>query len=182
MKKTKEEFMRETESLLFDDTAIIEMYEKVLYGEMKQFPRFFWELPNRLYYAKVILRYLLDVEYNWSIEDIKEQFTLQILFENKLQRMYTTLSLSHYELLNNAYPNKFHPWELKSGVPKGFWRCDENKRNVLKWLFEEKLNGDTSKISWNAFEQNNLLTLLCKYFKSNPQKAIEFAYNDTVNA
>lgn len=178
MKKTKEEVMRETEHILADDAAIIRVYEKVLSGELKRFPKYTWELPNSLYYAQTITRYLFEKKLNWSIDDIKNQFETNVIIHYKIKGMLAALFTHIFELVDNAYPNKIHPWEL-TNPPSGFWKSDANKKKALRWLFEEKLGGDLETIKKNlsthTFAQYGLAGLL-KNFQGSPYKTLECIY------
>lgn len=180
MKKTKEEVMEETENTLVDDAAIICIYDKVLNGQLKRFPQYTWELPNSLYYAKVITRYIFEEKLNWSIDDIKYQFKTAIIYKYKITGMHRTLFKSNFDLIDNAYPNEILPWELKQTPPK-FWESDVNKKMALQWLFEGKLGGDLKNVSHNTFRQNGLYRLLSQ-FQNSPYQALEFMYPGKIKA
>lgn len=178
MKQTKEQIMKQTECLLVDDAAIISLYKQVLSGQLKKFPRFTWELPNSLYYAKVITRFVVEKKLKWSIEDIKSHFNTETIIKYKLRGMYSALFNCHFTLIDNAYPDKIFPWELAK-TPQGYWICDENKRTALRWLFVEKLGGDLQFIKKNLSQQTFIqfrLIGLLEHFQNSPYQALEFMY------
>ena len=132
----------------------------------------------------------------WENEDhIRE--ALQWLFEVKLKilttntivsvkdfkdnRLYGLLNRhfdnSPYKAINYIYPGKFKPWE-KCGVPRNYWKNEDHIREVLHWLFEEKLDifNQNTFITIGDFKNNNLLGLLNNNFNGIIYKAIKFMY------
>ena len=164
------------------EASIVYIYERVLNGNLKQFPYRTWELPNGLYFAKVITIYLFEEKLKWTIDDIKEKFSSKIILKYKLNGMKKALFSSYFDIIDNAYPNEILPWEI-IGTPKGFWKSDENKRKALKWLFENEMNGDMNEIkkslSQKTFKQYRLTGLL-KSFNYSPYNALNFFYPDQV--
>ena len=86
---------------------------------------------------------------------------------------------SPYEAINYMYPNKYKPWE-KCSVPKGYWKDEENVKEALYWLFEEKLDiENNSNISADDFRKYGLYGLINNgYFNNSPYKAINYVYPD----
>lgn len=157
----------------------IEVYKLILSGKPKIFPMHFWEKPDSLKDAREITRYLIEELLKWSEDDIKNKLTFKILDEYKLGGMFKTLfNNSPYKIINNAYPGKFKPWEMKMS-PNKFWNID-TAIEATKWLIEEKLKWTESdirlKLSQKTFVNNNLCGMLDIIFLASPFKAINTTY------
>lgn len=125
------------------------------------------------------VRYLFDKEFKWSIEDVKEKLSWDLLEKNGLMTLhsyYTNL----FELIKCIYPNKkLFPWELKnSEVPNGTWSSKKNRIKAVKWLVKKSsLKG--IQINRNTFGVYGLSRLLEEYYCDNPKRAINEAYGDS---
>jgi hypothetical protein len=88
------------------------------------------------------------------------------------------LSNSPYLALNNAYPDKFKPWELKVS-PHGFWN-ESNSILAIKWLIEEKLKWNDTQmkkmLSKRIFYEYGLGGMLMDIYNCSPFEAINSAY------
>jgi hypothetical protein len=179
MSKTKEIKKKETIEILADDAAIVDIYQKVLSGKLRKFPSYTWELPNSLYYAKVVTQHLFEMILKWSKKDILNHFSEEFIRKYKLRGMKLALFHSFYDILENAYPSQFLPWELKK-VPHNFWKSDDNKQMALTWLLEEKMEGDREFIRKNLtidhFHDNGLGGLFYHYFENRTDKVFDFYY------
>ncbi len=168
--------------MIATDASIINVYEKVLNGDLKHFPPYTWENRNSLYYAKVLTKYLFEKKLVWTLDDIKQKFSVKIISDYKLSGMKKALFKSFFEIIDNAYPNQILPWELHS-TPKGFWKSDKNRMKALKWLFEGKMNGDLDVIKKNLSKEtfkNYGLEGLLKLFNFSPYNALNFYYPNKV--
>jgi hypothetical protein len=85
---------------------------------------------------------------------------------------------SVYRTLDNAYPGKFKPWQLKK-VPQSYWNKKTGKEATL-WLIEEKFKWTDKEIcenlSVNCFCKNGLNTMLFKIFNGSPYQALNAVY------
>src|SRR3712207_9227798 len=61
-----------------------------------------------------------------------------------------------YRAINNAYPNKFKPWELKR-TPAKFWN-KETSYEFIRWFIEEKNNWTDEEIK-NNFSKTLLINM-----------------------
>ena len=135
-------------------------------------PNSYWENEDNV---KDALRWLfedkLDIENNDNITiDDFIKYGLLGLF-------YIYFNGSPYEAINYVYPNKYKPWE-KCMVLKGYWEDEDNVKEALQWLFEEKLdieNNDNITIALNDFDKYGLNGLV-KYFNNSPYEAINYVY------
>lgn len=157
----------------------VEVYKLVLSGELKAFPAYFWSETDGKDNAREVTRYLFEEILSWSPEDIKKKFKHEVMKRYKLDGMYLNcFGQDLFQVVDNAYPGIFRPWEMAK-KPHDFW-TDENCRLAMKWLFEEKLEIDTSnpmrKIESDDFKDNGLSGMLNMRFKNQPFKAVEFMY------
>lgn len=92
----------------------VEVYKLVLDRRIKIFPMGFWVRPEALENSAKCIRYLLEERFGFSEQDIKEKLSIKLIKENKLAGMLTCcFNGDSYNAINNAYPNKFKPWEFK---------------------------------------------------------------------
>lgn len=124
------------------------------------------------------VRYLIERELKWSIEEVKEKLSWDLLEKNGLMTLhsyYTNL----YDLIKCIYPNKkIFPWELKnSEVPNGTWTSKRNRIEAVKWLVK-KSNLRGNPIDRNTFGVYGLSRLLADYYCDNPKRAINEAYGN----
>ena len=140
-----------------------------------------WEkckVPNNYwkdeYNVKDALRWLfedkLDIENNDNI-------TIDDFIKYNLRGLMNYFNNSPYAAINYVYPNKYKPWE-KCMVLKGYWEDEDNVKEALRWLFEEKLdieNNDNITIALNDFDKYGLNGLV-KHFNNSPYEAINYVY------
>lgn len=143
--------------------------------ELKQCLKKYWNLDT----AKESTIWLIEEKLNWSDEDICGKLNLNVFIENGLYGMIQRVfSESIYDAVNNAYPNRFKPWQLKC-VPHKYW-CKETAREATIWLFEEKLGWSEedicNKICKDIFYKNNLSGVFTTFFNSNILDVLENAY------
>lgn len=131
------------------DTAI-ELYKKILKGELKKFPNRFWVDPGAEENAKEITKYFIENILNWNQDDVRKNLTEMIFRKNKLSGMLEyTFNRSPFKCIDNAYPGVYKEWEFKSS-PKHIWEVKEKREEAIKWLlirvnkdkFEELTNVD----------------------------------------
>lgn len=125
------------------------------------------------------VRHLIEDKLKWSDEDIKAKLSQMTFRENNLNALLNSYyNGSVYLTLNEAYPDKFLPWEL-SCVMTGFWDVKENRVKAIKWMIEEKLKWSIddikNKLSRDTFIKCGLAGLLTSY-KGGMAVAIEEAY------
>lgn len=183
MNKTIAQNTEKTNEMLHDDAAIIVLYEKILAGEIKRFPKFTWDLPHGLYYAKVITRYLFEHKLNWSIEDIKENFNQNLVKKYRLSGVVLTLfNDNQSELIENAYPGQIKPWEYKRST-RGTWKTQEKREEALRWLFEQKLNWDIEdikeKLTQKTFKENGFMGCF-KFYNESPYEVVNAIYPNQI--
>ncbi len=161
----------------------ITIYQNVLSGKIKRFPRDFWTDDARQGHtdAALITRYLIEEVLNWDEETLKKCISCKVFFRNKLKGMlWTAFNDSVFKAINNAYPGKYHEWELAC-TPRNFW----NKETAIQatiWLFREHLcltdDQICQNISRKIFVENGLDTMLHIIYGNNASQAIDTAFPD----
>jgi hypothetical protein len=139
-------------------------------------PQSYWtQESNRLN----ALKYVFEVEFQWSLEDIKEKLNWEIM---KQQRLYTLHSYypNIYYICNALYPGKIKPWELThSEVSDYFWHDINNRKDAMRWLVKDKLKLNhteaLSRLKKTHFSQYGLTELFSNIYNSSIKKAV----NDT---
>lgn len=159
---------------------VVEVYKLVLKGaEVKKFPRGFWNTSDSKNNAVICTKYMIENILNYSEEDIKRKLNINVFKKNKLAGMMLCVyNNSVYSIIDDAYPNKFMPWELNN-VPIGYWSNDENIKNAIIWMIN-KLNWtdeDIKKnISINTFRDAKLLGLLQNKYNNSVYRAMDHVF------
>lgn len=161
------------------ETKVIEIYKKILKGEMKRFPKDFWVGANGKVYSAIVTRYLIEDILKWQAEDVKAKASTKVFHQNKLKGMLISLyDDSAFGAIDNAYPGKFNEWELAC-TPRNYWNLETAKEATI-WLYKEKLQMSDDEILSNAkrsiFVENGLDTMMHILFSNNAHKAIENAF------
>jgi len=136
-------------------------------------PQSYWvDEENRINAVK----YLIEIELKWSIQELKEKLSWIVLKENGLMTLHSYYT-GLFELVNGVYPNEnISPWELENGeVPNGTWENKNNRINAVKWLVK-KLDYKCEKLDRITFGKYGLSKLLTEYFGDNIQKSIIEAF------
>jgi hypothetical protein len=118
------------------------------------------------------LRNFFEVQMRWSIEDVKERLSWEVLEENGLGTLHTYYP-SLCKILKAAYNVDIDPWEIiNSEVPSGTWEDRRNRIQAINWLLnKEKFN--TSNIDRKTFSKYGLSKLLTEYYCDNVSKAVK---------
>ena len=161
------------------DTDPVTIYKQVLTGKRKIFPMNYWNQPDSPKNAAIITRYMIENILRWSDDDVREKLNLEVFRQYRLRGMMAQLFReSTWRAVENAYPGKFRPWELKASSV-GEWDKDLRVKAV-KWLIEERLKLPPEHrmyVSVEDFDKNGLSGLIAHYGGS-PAAAIAEAYPD----
>ena len=166
---------------------IIDLYEGILSRKMKKFPSGFWKEPEHKEVAALLTRHLLEERLKWDKNTIKKQVSQTTFNKHKLSGMLAIVFKgSVWDVINNAYPNEFKPWELLR-VPKNYWEGDVGIANGIaatRWLIEDVLNWDCERvkkeISIYHFKKHRLIGMLRHVFSDSPFNALNAAYPNTI--
>ncbi|MDF2884826.1 MAG: hypothetical protein K0R54_5396 [Clostridiaceae bacterium] len=162
----------------------VDIYKMVLSGELKRFPNHYWDYnlsqEESKRNASKILKYLIEDILHWDKEQVKESFNTYIVSKYKLQGMLVVLfNGTIHDMIENAYPNKIKPWELKK-APNSFWNLETSKLATI-WMIEEKLKWSRedicSKLTKNTFIECGLFGAMdIDGLDVSPYKTINNAY------
>lgn len=125
-------------------------------------------------------KHLLENTLNWSETEIKKNLTAKVFIRNDLGGLITSYYKNNiFNALNDVYPNKFKPWELKRVV----W-TDSLMIDAIKWLVEDIAIKEYNctfeeipyKLKKNLFKENKLDYLLKFKFNNSMFNALNYAY------
>lgn len=126
------------------------------------------------------VKWLIEDKLGWSIEEVKESFSKEILSEYGLATIGTYYA-STFNIINEVYQDKIYIWELrKSSVPVKYWKEKSNRIRATRWLINDKLQFSHEQVISNLtvenFVDNKLSTLICDYYNKSIVKAVIEAY------
>lgn len=156
----------------------IEVYELILKGEIKQFPKGFWKNISDLELRELLI-YFFEKKLHWTIDDIKNKVDSCIFRKNKLGggMFQDIFDGSPFKVVNFAYPNKINEWELGS-TPLSYWtmdKCIEVTKYILekeKWTDENIKN----KPIYELFVKYRVTTIYLTFFNGNSYELINTIY------
>ena len=147
----------------------------------RSFPKGIWKANGLLTYnyAAIVTRTLIEEVLKWSDYKVMKNLNLNVFKRFKLGGMIQIVfNSSVYAALNNAYPGKYKPWQLRN-VPIGYWN-KTTEAEATRWLIEDRLklddNVSTKKLSKKVFLRNGLYGMLNNKFNGNVGKALDNAY------
>ncbi|MED1048552.1 hypothetical protein P4T54_29935 [Bacillus mycoides] len=117
--------------------TIEEIYQQILDGKRRMFPRGTWSEDIDRNLIKRVTRYLIEVILEWDKNQIKEKWDLSIIKKHKLGGAIAIIyNDSPFKMINDAYPGLLKEWELKM-APLNYW-TKETGLEALRWTIEEK--------------------------------------------
>ena len=176
-------YVRRSKKYDFAAMDEIEIFQKVLSGEIKRFPQNFWSCVDSDHYAPKIVRYLIEEILHWNSEDVKKKLRKKTFYKYKLSGMICAkYRSSPYLVISHAYPEReYKPWDFVNS-PNSYWQGEEGRQHgieAIRWLFEEKLEWTEEEIKKNGqsvFAENDLIGMIRIAFDSNMFEAINAAY------
>lgn len=164
---------------LLNKYGAIKTYEFVLNGDLKRFPKFFWNEVKVRGELTDITKHLIESILGWDLDTCKEKLCLNIFIKYKLNGMLRQVYNDvWFNAFDDAYPDTVKPWEF-TRAPKHFW----NRSKVIeafKWILEnvlklttdeEILNGSTRLLKDAGYG-----SLLNSYFNDSYIDAVLDAY------
>ncbi|PGT56740.1 hypothetical protein COD13_00755 [Priestia megaterium] len=141
---------------------VIEVYKDVLEKRRKRFPNYFFVGNEEKKYMRYMTCYLLEQHLSISIVEIPFQVGANTLWSHRLRPPAMLYGWNYYEVIDNAYPGKFKPWEFQQ-TPDKYWDGEEGKRRAIeavRYVIEEKMKIPMkeipSQINFNFFKQHGL--------------------------
>ena len=156
------------------DNKVINIYNDFLNKKIKKTPIGFWD-DNAL----TVLKYVIEEKHQIKEDEVLKRVNSDFLKDNGLNSLFTYKFKSDlFLLINTIYPNKYKPWMLPK-VKRGFWDNEENCKEAIKWLVEDKLKLNDEGIlnlSYDDFNNNGLGSLFSVKFQKSKRLAIDLAY------
>lgn len=147
------------QDIAIDGNPDIEVFKKVISGELSRFPYGFWQEEvgyNGSERARDIVKYLFDEILKWGSYEIYKNVNYKVFKEYKLTAMLSRIYDNNpVKAIVDAYNGRLKPWLFKNKNITYYW--DKNKngeihaKEAIKWLLE-RLKED----GWNV-NKNNLL-------------------------
>lgn len=160
----------------------IEVYKKILTGELKRFPYGFWQGEDGKKNSIEVMRYLIEDVLKWSKEDVKKNLIVLTFKKYKLAGMLKSLyDQSPYLAIESLYPGEFKPYSLKN-APKDYWNNNTVKEAIETLMCEMELTKEifVSTVTKQMLVDNDLGGLL-DYCNNSPYTALKIAFGDTFN-
>ncbi len=148
----------------------------------KRFPMGTWIYFDVVDYnaAAIATKVMIEDVLKWSEEELLKKLSQKTFYDNRLRGMLKIFDCSPYAAINNAYPDKYKPWQF-ANVPNSYW-TKETAAEATMWLIEEKLKWSEEellkKLGKKTFYDNGLKGMLSNVFDGSPYAAINNAYPD----
>lgn len=158
----------------------LKIYKDILEGKVNKFPAGVWVNKNSKEISRKLVIWLIEEHLQLTDTQIKNQISYNFFAKYKLRTMlYKIYNNSPYAMLNDIYPGRFKPWELRHASVM-LWQDPKNRIAATKWLIEDKLKftDDVLKdeLSTKLFKDNGLNGMLSQVYNHSPFKAIDEAY------
>ncbi|MEW9673120.1 hypothetical protein [Ammoniphilus sp. 3BR4] len=160
---------------------IIQLYEEILSRRRHAFPPHFFVGDQGRRYASMITRYIIQEKLRWNRKSICLYLCRGVFETYRLAGMVKTyFEDSVFNVIDNAYPGEFQPWELVRARRHLFTGQNGRlmARRAVRWLIIEKLHYTTSdlrKVTTKAFERYHLDGVLDTVYEGSTWKAIQDA-------
>ena len=146
----------------------------------KRFPMGTWIYFDVVDYnaAAIVTKVMIEDVLKWSEEELLKKLSQKTFYDNRLRGMLKIFDCSPYAAINNAYPDKYKPWQF-ANVPNSYW-TKETAAEATRWLIEEKLKWSEEdvlkKLRQKTFHDNMLSGMLMRIFKDSPYLAMNATY------
>lgn len=143
--------------------------------DFKKVPIGYWKNEENVINA---LKWLIEEELKWDDEQIKRNLCRSVFVKHNLYGLlFRRFKCSVYNAIDTLYPGKFKYWEMKKSPVK--WD-EENGREAVKWLIEDKLKWSIEDIKKNmkqdVFKKYGLGGMLGNVYGHSPFNAIDSLY------
>jgi hypothetical protein len=110
---------------------VIEIYQGVLENKRKRFPNHFFVGNEGKKYMRYMTCYLLEQRLSIPIHEIPVKVKAGTLWSHRLKPPALLYGWNYYEVIDNAYPGRFKPWEFQQ-VPDKYWYGEEGKKRAIE--------------------------------------------------
>ena len=160
---------------------VIKIYQNILDGKVKRFPNNFFVGEEGKMSMKYMTCYLLEERLSIQINEIPIKVKASILWSHRLRSPALIYGWNYYDVIDNAYPGCFKPWEFQQ-VPHKYWYGQEGRNRAIKavkHVIENELNLSLEEIPSyvnHHFFKNHDLNGAFKIFDHSPFQVIEAVY------
>ncbi|MFQ6387628.1 hypothetical protein ACLNAR_07590 [Priestia aryabhattai] len=120
---------------------VIEVYQDVLDKRRKRFPNHFFVGHEGKKYIRYMTCYLLEQRLSIPIHEIPLRAKAGTLWSHRLKAPAMLYGWNYHEVIDNAYPGRFKPWQFQQ-APDKYWDGEEGKKRAIeavKYVIEEEL-------------------------------------------
>lgn len=160
---------------------VIQIYRDVLKGKRYRFPDHFFIGEQGKKNLANITRYLIEEYLEIPVEEIPLQVKAKTLWNHRLKAPAQGYGWKYIDVIENAYPQKFHPLEFEQ-VSNGYWKGNEGSKRAIeavRYVIKKKCKIPHEeiplKINHRFFKENRLGGVF-SLFGDSPYKVINAAY------
>jgi hypothetical protein len=144
-----------------------------------------WQGSEKFRLAAEATRWMIEEREGVPVDEIPQRISATTFGKYNLRGMLSVcFKGSFFRAIENAYPNRFHPWEFRN-VPKNFWQGEQglaNARRATRWLCEEILGVTPDRVfqdvTYHLFREHGLGGMLTGCFSGSSIQALHNAYPD----
>ncbi|OHX41431.1 hypothetical protein BBV17_28500 [Cytobacillus oceanisediminis] len=151
---------------------IIQIYRDVLDGRRVRFPNHFFVGDQGKTYLAFITSYLVEEYLGIPIEEIPRKVTAETLWTHRLRSPAYVFGWNFIEVIDNAYPGKFQPWEFNQ-VSNNYWQGENGRKRAIeavRFVIEEKCKIPHQEIP---------LKINHRFFKDHKLNGIFYSFGDS---
>lgn len=162
---------------------VIQIYREVLEGKRTKFPYHFFVGTQGKKVLADITRHLIEEYLDIHPDEIPDKVKAETLWKHRLRPAALVHGWNFIDVIENAYPGRFKPWEFNQ-VSFGYWQGEEGRKRAIKavrYIIEEKCkiphDEIPRKINYRFFKDHGLVGIL-RSFGNSPYQVIHTVYPD----
>jgi hypothetical protein len=159
----------------------IEIYQDVLEKKIRRFPDNFFLGEEGKKYIRYMTCYLLEERLSIPVHEIPLKVAANTLWSHRLKPPAMMYGWNYYDVIDNAYPGIFKPWEFRQ-VPRKYWYGKEGRNRAIeaiKYVIKKELKIPIEEISLQVnfhFFKKYRLNGVFDLFGQSPFQVIEAVY------
>ncbi|GGE29183.1 hypothetical protein GCM10011571_34150 [Marinithermofilum abyssi] len=161
--------------------AILHIYQDILSGRRARFPNYLFEGEAGKQYLAYMTRYLIENYLNIEVQEIPQKVQAKTLWDHRLRPGTQIQGWNFIDVIENAYPGRFYPWEFQQ-VPHGYWQGTKGRKRAIeavRYVIEEKgqipFHEIPRKINSRFFKKHRLCGVF-SLFGDSPYQVINAVY------
>lgn len=150
--------------------------------QFKEEESLIWFQENRMEIAQEATKWLIEERLGLPVEDVPARLTVKDFHSNGLAKLLDLFNQNIYQIIENAYPGKFKPWQYNE--QNNLWKSEdalETSSEATLWLLKERLHIEPEKaaehLTRRHFINNGLGFMLGILFNHSHFVALENAIN-----